>query len=44
MVVLVCENHDKMAKCYTSQIFSSGFDHANHVSSSCGSKYLPKYD
>ena len=31
-----------MAKWYTSPTFLQGFDHANRVSSFCGSKYLPK--
>ena len=31
MIVLDHENHDKMAKCYTSSTFTSDFDHANLV-------------
>ena len=42
MIVLVHENPDKMAKCYTSPTFCSGFDHATLVSSLCGFNYLPK--
>ena len=42
MIVLVHENHDKMAKCCTTPTLCSGFDHANLVISFCGSKYLPK--
>ena len=42
MGVLVHENHDKMAKCYTSPKFCSGFDHTHLVGSFCDSKYLQK--
>ena len=42
MIVLVHENHDEMAKCYTSPTFCSDFDLANLVSSLHRSKYFPK--
>ena len=41
---LVLENHDKMAKCYNTPIYSNGFDHANLVSSFHASTYFPKFD
>ena len=42
MIVLVHGNHDKWPNVTPVQHFSSGFDHANLVSSFQGSKYLPK--
>ena len=44
MIVLVPENHDKWPNVTPVQHFCNCFDHANLVSSVCGSKYLPKLD